>query len=244
MRQFNGALIKLLINPSMSTAVIWSSVIHVSTVVAAIIWLPVSVSDATLSGKKTVIQFQFAKQISEATDQPQITIAVETAIQQNRPRAESVEPYPIEVAIADFNEPRQIYVQRERIPKREVIKQEAAKSVRLPRKTRVSESIVSLLAIPAVTGTDDKTPPDLSGNRPPTYPSEAIRRRLEGTTMLRMHISVSGQVTRVEIAQSSGHQILDNAALLAVRTWRGQPARANGIAVSTVEFMPVRFRLR
>lgn len=115
-----------------------------------------------------------------------------------------------------------------------------------PRPRRVVEvpSPRPAIAVKQVPGVENKTPPDFSGNRPPSYPVEAIRRRLEGTVLLRLHIAASGRIERVEIVETSGHVVLDRAAVQAVRTWRGRPAHRAGQPVATVELLPVRFRFR
>jgi len=99
------------------------------------------------------------------------------------------------------------------------------------------------VAAQQVAGVDDKTPPDFSGNRPPAYPATAIARRLEGTVLLRLHITATGRVRRVEIVASSGHAALDRAAVEAVSTWRGRPAQQAGRSLASIELLPVRFRL-
>lgn len=45
------------------------------------------------------------------------------------------------------------------------------------------------------------------------YPDEAVRRRLDGRLILNVLINRDGKVLRAEVAQSSGHQVLDDAAL-------------------------------
>ena len=84
---------------------------------------------------------------------------------------------------------------------------------------------------------------DLSDNQPPEYPVEAVRRRLEGVVLLELHVAVSGTIDQVEVLESSGHAILDRAAVEAVVTWRGTPAKRWGRAVATIERLPIRFRL-
>lgn len=97
---------------------------------------------------------------------------------------------------------------------------------------------------PVAPGTNDDVAPSFAGNRPPAYPAEAYRRGIEGRVLLRLLIAESGDVERVEVIRSSGFAILDAAAVEAVRTWRGTPARRGGVAVPTVEELPVVFRLR
>jgi TonB family protein len=112
----------------------------------------------------------------------------------------------------------------------------------LPRTARPRPP--QLVAVAQAAGVDATTPPDFAGNRPPAYPLEAIRRRLEGMVVLRLHISKVGDVEHVEISESSGHSILDGVALEAVRQWQGEPAQRAGHAIATVELLPIVFRLR
>ena len=71
------------------------------------------------------------------------------------------------------------------------------------------------------------------------YPQEAIARGLEGEVLVLIIISEDGQVTAARVEQGSGHRILDDAALRAVRSLRSLPADAPREAL-----LPVRFRLR
>lgn len=49
------------------------------------------------------------------------------------------------------------------------------------------------------------------------YPPEAIKRGLEGEVILLLQLSVEGRVVSASIARSSGHALLDQAALEAAR---------------------------
>jgi len=71
------------------------------------------------------------------------------------------------------------------------------------------------------------------------YPEEAIVRGLEGEVLVLIIIDESGLVTAARVEQGSGHRILDDAALRAVRSLRSLPADAPREAL-----LPVRFRLR
>jgi protein TonB len=99
------------------------------------------------------------------------------------------------------------------------------------------------VALPSSAGTPRDTPPDLSQNAPPTYPSLAIQRGWEGTVTLRIWLDETGDVTKVQVARSSGYRILDGAAATAVRQWKAIPAREGDKPIATVELLPVRFRL-
>ncbi len=61
--------------------------------------------------------------------------------------------------------------------------------------------------------------------------------------MLRIKINSTGKVANVAVVRSSGYPILDQAAIAAVRAWRGQPALRGGRLVEVIETLPVCFRL-
>jgi protein TonB len=83
----------------------------------------------------------------------------------------------------------------------------------------------------------------LAGNAKPTYPVEARIRHIEGRVLLRVEVSAAGTAASVHIAASSGHPILDRAALAAVETWRFAPATQSGIAVPAAVNVPIDFRM-
>src|SRR5579872_42302 len=81
-------------------------------------------------------------------------------------------------------------------------------------------------------------------NPAPIYPAEARRLAEHGTVLLRIKVAVDGAVEMVEVAQSSGFDLLDDEALETVRTrWRFVPARRDGVAVESWCEVPIRFAL-
>lgn len=62
--------------------------------------------------------------------------------------------------------------------------------------------------------------PIVGTNQPPTYPTIARRRSWEGTVLLGIDCDAEGVVQFVTIVRSSGHGVLDDAAVAAVRQWR------------------------
>lgn len=121
--------------------------------------------------------------------------------------------------------------------------------------SRAAESVPASSVAPAVSSgvapaiaSGAVTPPDLraaylSNPRPP-YPLAARRRGLEGRVMLRAEILENGSCGRISVAHSSGHEMLDQAALQAVKQWRFVPAQRGGEAVSAWAEIPVSFSLR
>lgn len=111
----------------------------------------------------------------------------------------------------------------------------------LPRHSRPIPVATMAMSIPMPVGTLADTPPDFSMNPPPRYPAEAVRNGWEGEVLLRIRVAPDGQVSHVSVEKSSGYEILDEAALRAVRLWKGIPATQAGQPVAVVRLMPVRF---
>ena len=62
--------------------------------------------------------------------------------------------------------------------------------------------------------------------------------------MVRAQLSKQGDVIGVELRRSSGHALLDKAALKAVRQWLFKPAKRDGQAVLAMVDLPVHFKLQ
>jgi protein TonB len=78
----------------------------------------------------------------------------------------------------------------------------------------------------------------------PSYPHNARRLGIQGTTLLSVFVAADGRVGDVVVKQSAGHPDLDQAAADAVRRWRFEPARRGSEAVAMWVLLPVEFRLR
>lgn len=78
-------------------------------------------------------------------------------------------------------------------------------------------------------------------NVPPRYPPHAQAARVEGTVVLDAVIDPTGRVTDVRVTHSVN--LLDQAALEAVRQWRFTPTLLNGEPVSILLTVTVRFTL-
>lgn len=85
--------------------------------------------------------------------------------------------------------------------------------------------------------------PRYGENARPAYPPLARLRGYQGVVVLLVEVLADGRVGEVRIKRSVGHDILDRAALEAVRTWRFEPGRREGRAVTMSVEVPVRFVL-
>lgn len=81
-------------------------------------------------------------------------------------------------------------------------------------------------------------------NPAPDYPPIALRRGWEGTVRLRVTLDIQGHPSRVDLAASSGHPLLDESALAAVRRWQFRPATRLGEAVVATVEVPIVFKLK
>lgn len=79
---------------------------------------------------------------------------------------------------------------------------------------------------------------------PPAYPPLAREQGEEGETIVRARLDRDGAPEEVLLHASSGHSMLDRAALAAVRRWLFEPGRRNGEPVTAWVQIPVRFALR
>jgi protein TonB len=78
----------------------------------------------------------------------------------------------------------------------------------------------------------------------PPYPAMAIKRRLQGTVLLRVRVDASGQPLEVGIERSSGSRLLDEAAQKFIKArWHFVPATLGGAQVEAYALVPVNFSL-
>jgi protein TonB len=82
--------------------------------------------------------------------------------------------------------------------------------------------------------------PELSA---PSYPPLSRRLGEEGKLVLRVELDESGHISVAQVINSSGHKRLDDAAMAAVKTWRCNPPRRNGIPVRAIALQPFNFVL-
>ena len=90
---------------------------------------------------------------------------------------------------------------------------------------------------------DQKAIPAYRHNEQPHYPAMAKRRGYQGEVVLHVLVDSRGSVSEIEIKATSGHSILDRAALAAVKRWRFFPATVGGKPVAMWVDVPIDFRL-
>jgi protein TonB len=103
--------------------------------------------------------------------------------------------------------------------------------------------VVAAAAAPAPVAVDNLDEKMIGGS-PPRYPLESRRKKEQGTVELRLLIGTDGRVEQVSIAQSSGFDRLDQAALQAAKSWRWQPMIRNGQPVEVRGLLSIPFVLK
>ncbi len=81
-----------------------------------------------------------------------------------------------------------------------------------------SEAIPAPAAAPAMPAVTEPRP--LADNPPPDYPAAAVRAGRQGRVVLEVEVRADGTVGDCTVVASSGHRLLDHAAVDAVRRWR------------------------
>jgi protein TonB len=85
--------------------------------------------------------------------------------------------------------------------------------------------------------------PRYRNNPEPIYPASARRKRQQGTVLLSVLVDAKGRPEKVSIKQGCGISALDEAALVAVRTWEFDPAMIGTRPIKSEIEVPVRFVL-
>jgi protein TonB len=81
-------------------------------------------------------------------------------------------------------------------------------------------------------------------NPPTRYPRLALERQWEGRVLLRVQVHADGSPGDIRVEQSSGHELLDEAAVTQVGQWRFLPARRGDQTVASSVIVPIEFKLK
>ncbi|MFO0912625.1 MAG: energy transducer TonB [Pirellulales bacterium] len=248
---------------SLFQSVACSSAAHLSGLGLVACLTAAHVQDLSLSGHRNVSHVEVSFAASASVDSP-LTVTVPAdptrelepeSVEPTRPQSatlpseltvESPSELPavvVETQIPDLRPPRRAELRDEPNPIEPTQVTQRLNETRPRTMPATAPGIASSVSIPQSAGFDEDTPADLSLNVPPKYPAEAVRRKLQGTVTLRLVIDELGAVTQVEVARTSGHSLLDDAAVSAVRHWHAVPATHGGRHVSATELLPIRFRL-
>jgi protein TonB len=71
----------------------------------------------------------------------------------------------------------------------------------------------------------------------PDYPASARRKNIEGVVVVAIDVHSDGHCENVRLAESSGYDALDDAALSAIRKWKYEARPNEGTVVRRVRFV-------
>ena len=93
-------------------------------------------------------------------------------------------------------------------------------------------------------GMPDEPPQMLNEEVPFRYPVALYRQKVQGNVTLRLFVDAEGRVhpDSTRIAEPSGHEALDSAALAGASRLRFRPARLRGTPMPVALLYPVHFR--
>jgi len=80
-------------------------------------------------------------------------------------------------------------------------------------------------------------------NPAPDYPALAQDRGLQGQVILKVQVLATGKPATINVEKSSGHKILDDAAVKAVQGWAFEPARRGQTPIDGWVKVPLNFKL-
>jgi periplasmic protein TonB len=96
---------------------------------------------------------------------------------------------------------------------------------------------------PVVMDTEPDYKAEYLNNPKPPYPLVARRLGYQGKVILHVEVLAEGRAGQIHLDSSSGHDMLDNAAIQTVRSWHFTPARHLGQPVTQWFLIPINFFL-
>ena len=85
--------------------------------------------------------------------------------------------------------------------------------------------------------------PEYKRTSPPIYPRLAKKRGFQGVVILEILVNRRGSVEKINISESSGHRLLDDAAVTAAKKWRFTPGFDGTQSIKMWIKAPVHFKL-
>ncbi len=131
------------------------------------------------------------------------------------------------------------------LPPAEVLREHGV-SLDRPEEAAIAGMVMSDIQ-PAAQEAEPEVEPDFKAsylNNRLVYPLSARRMGIQGRVVLDVEVLADGLCGNIDVAQSSGHDVLDQAAMESVRTWHFMPARHGAQAVTRWFKVPIRFSLK
>lgn len=224
-----------------------SGLCHFGLLLALTLWLRASAPPPERSPKHVFLCVDASKQTVQL--EPRVSEPAESAVEE--PALE--DPVEIEDFWRDASAEPEVRVEEEFevqrshvLPRRRELPAGLGARLRRPLRTQAKalaqREVKRKPAAPVAAGATHG-PALLSTKARIPYPRRARRRGVEGTVVLRIWLDRTGRVTRVEVVESSGSVVLDDAAKAGAERWRFVPAMRNGMPIADWTTGTVRFEL-
>lgn len=136
--------------------------------------------------------------------------------------------------------PEQQPVENKTVDKQEV---EPQKMANIQTQTQLTSGLQSANASDKESAITEPVAASYLKNQPPKYPASARRHKQQGTVLLEIQVSTEGSPKAIRVEKSSGFDVLDDAALVAVKQWQFMPARRGSRAVEASVIVPIIFKI-
>ncbi|MDD2721668.1 MAG: energy transducer TonB [Gallionella sp.] len=113
--------------------------------------------------------------------------------------------------------------------------------VAIPPATAVAVAAPASQVVAAVVDSGPDFKAAYLNNPRPAYPMAARRMGWEGRVILNVEVLAEGRCGGINVIRSSGHEILDNAAVSTVKGWHFVPARHAGQPITQWFKLPINF---
>lgn len=113
----------------------------------------------------------------------------------------------------------------------------------LPIATNATSNVSSKTTADTAPFTEANFNANYGSNPKPKYPGIATSRGWEGSVRLLVKVSAEGDSEQVTVQRSSGHEVLDEAAIEAVEKWKFIPAKRGDTPVPSSVIVPINFVL-
>jgi protein TonB len=122
----------------------------------------------------------------------------------------------------------------EKLIKSQPVKQ-VSKSVKYQPDQQTAHTIASAMIMPSTGDAParDNFPISDLHNQSPEYPEMAIFLGYQGNALVRIKVSAKGLTEGVEILRSSGHKILDESTVNALKKWRFTPSKRGNTPIAS-----------
>jgi TonB family protein len=155
----------------------------------------------------------------------------------------SVEQAPSSMEVLILEDKPKITPEKEALKVLTAFESEAAVKQAKLRKEPEKKKVQKTVYIPPTRGAMQQPKPDALKNPAPVYPLYAREKGWEGLVILNVLVQKDGRTGQVSVVKSSGHEILDQAAVSSVQKWRFLPARVGKLKFASSLQIPIRFVL-